>query len=314
MRLSEIRYVLLNNIDKLEINTQSINNSPNITVSNYKEAILATQQIRNTGILQDRTYNILAVNEICNSVSDEIVVHAKTASSFYKNMTELRNDAIVLANALAEHYGDIEDDSVCIKLPSSSDIDKIIKYMSQLKMALDQALINPSINGHIELIGFERGTNWIEITVGGMIAMKFLAGMIQLIYDSRNKEVELEVKRKMIRDLEVQSEAKQVILDAINKELESHFAKNLDNLYSIAAMDKPEPEYSARLTHSLRLLSELISEGLEVHPSLLPQNQQTVHFPDPVKLIETLRALPTGLEVDASNIDDVDSTANSQMS
>jgi len=131
-----------------------------------------------------------------------------------------------------EFLGTEVAESVVAKLPATMNIDEAAKTMSNLNLALEQALVNPSINGLIELIGFDRGSNWMEIGLGSMLALQFLAGMIRLIYDSRNKEIELEAKREMIRHIKVQNDVKEKVLEAVNAELAEHYAQSVDNLLS----------------------------------------------------------------------------------
>lgn len=120
MRLSEIRHILSNNIDTLGVTIVGISGSNNVTVSNFKRAIIATKNIKNTGILQDQTRNVLEIKEISNNASDEAIVHGNIGSEFNKHLSILRNDATVVLYALMEHFGDVPIDSVCGLLAVSS--------------------------------------------------------------------------------------------------------------------------------------------------------------------------------------------------
>lgn len=90
----------------------------------------------------------------------------------------------------------------------------------------------------------------------------------------------------------MQNDAKEAFFRAIDKELEDHYSKEVGKLLSENGVSADDKEYPVRLGHSLRLLSELISEGLEVHPTLIASDSAISAFPDPQKLIGSLGGLP----------------------
>lgn len=308
MRLSQVRHILSEVIHDLKVTIAPISNSPNATVSDFRQAISAAKAIRETGLFKDKVADLLNCEEIALSASDTIVVHGNRASSFATALTALDLRARIFLEGLQEFLGEDQPHYISIKLPETKDIDKVAKTLTTVKLALEQSLVNPSIDGHVELISFERGSNWIEIGLGSMVAYNFLSSMMQLIYASRNKELEIEAKREMIRAIKMQNDVKEKVMNAIDKELEDYFSESIDSLVKDAKIDASEPEYRNRLAHSLRLLSDLTSEGLEVHPSLITSNESAGKFPDPKKLVEALKALPAefrGCNNDNSGVDTV---------
>lgn len=292
MRLLEIRYVLSINLEKLHVDANDIPGSPNINLTGFSAGVEAAKVIKKTGVLQKETKALLVIKEIANSALDEIVVTRKTATLFVSAMNELKSHTEIIYDTLEEFLKKGTKESVSIKLPISNDLEEIANTMSKLKLALEQSLVNPFVNGHIELIGFDRGSNWIDVGLGSLLALQFLGAMIRLIYESKNKEIELATKREMVRSVKIQNDLKEKFCEAIDKELEEYYSHRVDNLLSIAKIDKPEPEYPARLGHSLRLLSELVSKGLEVHPSLIAPKEEIDKFPDPKRLFEVFKSLP----------------------
>jgi len=290
MRLSQIRFILKESIDGLKVSLASIQNSPNVTITEFIGAVESAKMIEATGILRKQTKSVLTIKEIVNSAQNEIVVHTNTGQAFHSAVSTLSAHVNIVLDALNEFIGEEHADSVCIKLPENKDLDKVVKNMATIKLALEQALVHPVINGHVELLSFERGSNWIELGIGGVIALNFLAGMLRLIHDSRTKEIEIEAKREMVRHLEMQNDLKEKVLEAIDNELEIHYSNGVGNLLAENSIDKNDPEYRNRLAHSLRLLGGLISQGLEVHPTLITSTQSD-NFPDPQKLVDSLKGI-----------------------
>lgn len=294
MRLAEIRHILSSEVDYLTAEADSILNSPNVTVVHHREAVHAVKMIQTTGVLVLDTGSVLAHHELAHSASEKIVVHIDTYRSFKSSLDSLSLKAKIIINFIDEFIGDELPDTVSIKLPSYKDMDKVAKNMTTLKLALDQALLHEPMNGSVELVSFERGSNWIEVSIGGALAYGFIGGMLRLIYASREKEIELDAKRELVKSIKVQNEAKEMFLSAIDKELEEYYTNSVGVLLAEHNVSDDDKEYPARLGHSLRLLSELISEGVEVHPTLIASETASA-FPDPQKLVHTLGSLPDKL-------------------
>lgn len=292
MRLLQIRHILCQNFAKLNVNSSEIP-VQNMSLKGFMAGIEAAKIIQKLGVLQRETMALFEIKEVANSAFDEVVVPKKIGTQFVSAMNTLKLHADILCNTLKEFLGNEEENSISVKLPETNDIDDIAKIMAKLQQALDQALVNSFVKGQIKLIGFDRGSNWLEIGLGSMIALQFLSGMIRLIYESRNKEIELEAHREMVRHLKIQNDFKEKVCEGIDAELEEYYTHSLDNLLSLAEIKEPEPEYRKRLGHSLRLLSELISKGLEVHPSLITPKDESERFPDPKILVDALKYLPT---------------------
>jgi hypothetical protein len=247
MRLLKVRHILSNNVDKLRVSSKQIPNSPNVTLSGFRAGLEAAIVIQNTGVLQQETKELLSIAEVRNSALKEIVVHRDTGTIFVSAMETLRTHAGIILNTFNEFLGKEEIDTINIKLPTARNLDDVAKTLSNLNLALEQSLVNTFVNGQVQLIGFDRGSNWLEIGLGSIVALQFLGGMVRLIYESRNKEIELEAKREMIRHLKLQNEVKEKVFEAVNKELEDHYAQSVDNLLSMAEIRDPEPEYRKRL-------------------------------------------------------------------
>lgn len=303
MRLSQIRQVISDCLNDLQVNLTGISNSSNVSLSGFREATGATLSLKETGILQEEVSAVLSHFEIVNCVSSEIVVHTNTGHSFYAAINDLRTKASIVCSVCNEFLGQELPHHIHVKLPCSKDLDKTIKDMASLKLALEQALLHPIINGNVELVAFERGSSWIEISLGGMLATRFLSDMLKLVYYAKNKEKELEAKREMVRHLQLQNDLKEKVIDAIDDELEAHYSQSIDGLLTEVGIDPKEPEYPNRLAHSLRLLTGLIGQGLEVHPALLTPPEDLPAFPDPKLLLETLKGAPDNLLSDGTSED-----------
>jgi hypothetical protein len=171
-----------------------------------------------------------------------------------------------------------------IKLPCPRDFDDLIKMMSSVQTALGQNVINDKIKGHIKILSWEPGSFWFDIALGSQAAFGLAAAIVWAAAVILKKKKESELLVEKVRSLKIKNESLTDIRNA-QKELldltvdaearavyDEHFGKTLDN------------EQMARLKHGIKLFSELINRGAEVHPSLsAPESVQNL-FPDFSKL------------------------------
>jgi len=122
MRLSQIRFILKESIDGLKVSLASIQNSPNVTITEFIGAVESAKMIEATGILRKQTKSVLTIKEIVNSAQNEIVVHTNTGQAFHSAVSTLSAHVNIVLDALNEFIGEEHADSVCIKLPENKEI------------------------------------------------------------------------------------------------------------------------------------------------------------------------------------------------
>jgi hypothetical protein len=294
MRLVQIASVLRESIDELKVKVTQTQGQPNLrTVGNIHAAVKATSAIEETGVLRRRVRAVLDISEIVKSIHDEVVSNTGVANKFSSAVDGLRNDAAVLLRTLDEFLPKNEKNAIGVKLPESSNLADVANTILQLNKALEQALCHKPIEGKITLVSFSKGSNWIEILVGSITAFKLLAGMVYLIHDSRAKNVELEKRKELLRTIKIGNDVREKALNAIDQELEDFYEKKMSDLVELSGMSK-DKEYGVRLSNSLKILTDLIFKGMEIHPPFAEQEKETkALFPDPRKLLVATKELPT---------------------
>lgn len=300
MLLSRIQKTLQENINKLNVKTEGVQGSHNLKFTNYRAAIDATKNIKQTGILQQNAKQILN-SEIALSVEKSIIVSQNTGKAFQQSLSRLKTNAETILSFLDEFLEKPTENSILVKLPETNDIKKVSKILLDLNKALEQSLLIEELEAKIELVEFQKGSKWMVIALGSMFAFNFLAQMVRLIYEIRSKEIEIESKRQVIRTLRIQNEARQSALEAFQeeiinnfeKEIKNEYSEGLDNIIKSAGVSEVSSEYRSRLKLSIEILKDLIFSGLEIQPALL-NNENNDHdgFPDPKQLMNILDKLP----------------------
>ena len=298
MRLREIEVVLKENIHFLTSNDQRLD-SNNHRITGFRKAIAAARRIKETGTLQEETAAVLSITAIANSAMDEVVVNNDIYTSFNSALQSLRKSATLLQRVLSDTLPPQEEDTISVKLPPDLDLKGLAKTSTDLDKVLTQALVNPYVKGEIELLGFDQGSEWLDISLGSTLAFKLLAGMVNLVSMFRTKEVEIGAKKEMVRNLKIQNDAMEEIQRALQHELDEYRQQSLQELFEVGGIPVEENELRERVKHSVKLLSDLISRGLEVHPSLVAPAEIRKNFPDPRKLLAALRELPEKVETNS---------------
>src|SRR5712692_4414260 len=178
MRMREIAEVLEKSLPKLQVMTAPISGSPNFTISRYAEAISAVRAVHETGVLQEETGAILEIKEVVSHTETEIVVGNNTFNRFNSALGQLRSKGALLLETLKATMLPEKPEQVSVKLPEETDLEDLASSLSQLHKALTQLVVNPYMKGSVHLIAFDRGSNWVEIYLGTLLAVQVLASVL----------------------------------------------------------------------------------------------------------------------------------------
>lgn len=307
MRLQVIRKILELYKDDLNVRTVA-QGTTNYRVFDIQNAINTVKEIEKTGVLKQEIQAIKDLPAIYETPLDSIVIDNSTTNQINASFTNIRNQANTLFQALTDFMEEETEDTVLFKIPERNNLKEISDILEHLQLALEQLLVNDYINGKVEFAGFQSGSSWIKILVGSTLALSFLGGIVDLVFNFRNDQLNFEAKEKMIEDLDIQLAAKNEALDAIRKEKEVLFNSYLQSLKESA--DIPDDnEFNERIKYSINQLQELMDAGLEVHPSLESSPDIRQKFPDALEISKTLMLLPSAgdEEVEDEELEDEES-------
>jgi hypothetical protein len=147
----------------------------------------AVREIEKTGVLKNELERIASIPFISETPLDSIVLDPQTWSVIHDAVTDLKNKAFVLCEALNDLLTQEFEDSISFKIPDNSQFSDVSKIIDKLNKILEQSLVNDYIKGEIKFQGFESGSSWIKLTVGGMLALRFFGGMVDLVHEWNKK-------------------------------------------------------------------------------------------------------------------------------
>lgn len=178
-------------------------------------------------------------------------------------------------------YPELNDTSLCIKLPDTKDLDEIGKYCIEINKLLNQVVVNDVINGKIEFINVDLGSTWLDICAGTTLAVEVIGALIYAACYIRNQKMKFKLYEEEYRKAKIQNDALETIAEA-NKELIKGYveleSRNIMNSYY--AEQKNDAELCMRIKNTINEFSEMINKGLEIHPALEVAKNIKTEYPD----------------------------------
>lgn len=293
MRLRQVQATLREAIGKLQVRYEEIGG--NVRLTGWKEAHSGVEQIKAAGILKNIVGAVLAVDVVTQSVQDPIVVSVDIGRAFNNALTELRQRATTLLKALDETLPEESEESVSFKLPDSSSLQEVSKDLDRLETILSQIVVNDYLKGEVRLLNFDRGSNWIEVYLGSIVAVKFLGGLVRIYFEIRQRQIQLRTLEAaaddLVSDVDLRKKLRENTIKRLEEEYETKMETHIQNTSEIPTNDH---EYKARVKVSMHMLGEMLNRGLEIHPALTAPVEVKNNFPNPLKLLETIKQLPQG--------------------
>jgi hypothetical protein len=266
MRLRLIQKVLEAIANDLQVSATSAGSNL-YRISGIQSVLCAARKIEETGVLKTEVQQFLSL-EISSTYLDSLVVDQSVYQSFSSSVSILRERSTCLSLALQDLIQDDSQEMVSFKLPDSIQFDELITLTDDLKKILEQSFVNSDIGGKIDFKGFDRGSAWMEIGLGSLLAVQILGGMTKFIQDLLDFQQKHRAKEIMIQDLDLQVEARQNFSEALEKELDSFTSQGIQSLLRQAGIPENDNEINKRFEYSIGKLSQWMERGLEVHPSL----------------------------------------------
>jgi len=235
--------------------------------------------LEETALLTDAILDIKQ-SGIFSTTQDELVLNLPEGRKLRVPMLNL----IKLVNALNQTFlelsGKTRENSVSIKLPNVNDFDDLAKTSNTFQTILTQSIINNEIKGQIKIDSVENGSIWLDIYLGSAPALALVGGLAWSAAVVFKKIQEGRIIEQHVKSLNIKNESLKEIKDAQKKAIDLMIDAEANQLYSENFKTADNHEQIERLKHSIKLLSEQIDKGAEIHPALNAPENVTNLFPD----------------------------------
>jgi hypothetical protein len=265
MKIKELRNVFSELMNELTIGFKQNPNS-SIEFSGLKIFRTAISKLETTKLLTVETNNIRK-SAIFITNND-----ATTLNSAEGNNLKLKTDNLIkLVQSLNDTFeklgGGINDNSVSIKLPEVKGFDDLSRFSSDFHKVLNQSIVNEQINGQVRIDSVENGSIWLDVYLGSAAAVTLIGGLAWASAVVFKKKQEGLLFEKHVQSLGIKNESIKEIQLKQKEALDLMIDAEANNLYN-DNFEGDNNDQIERLKLAIKMFSNLIGKGAEIHPAL----------------------------------------------
>ncbi len=281
MRLRRIKQTLENNIMHLDYKREYLSgNQPGYLYADITNLKMAIEKVKNLGLYVALISDIEKSIIFSTSQDEIILTDTKEDTRLKKGLEVVRSGCHALLMVLKELYQEEDDESTLyLQMPKIKDLEDLSKKSKLLHTAISQSILDPSIKGNIKVRSYDIGSLWIVITVGSVLAVKLIGGIVWSAAVIRRRKMEFKKFEKHVKSLAIKNESQEDLKDAQKKQLETVLDAEAENLAK-QYYKGHDAEKTERIKYSIKLICELMDKGVEIHPALKASGEIGKLFPD----------------------------------
>lgn len=232
--------------------------------------------------------DILRKSGIYTTAQDFVNINAGEGRQLKKQIEDILRIIESVKDSIAQIGGESESDSISIKLPDLTDFKDLSDISRDFHKILSQTIINDQINGQVRIDNVENGSIWIDVYLGTAAAVSLVGGLAwaaSVIYKKIN---EGRIIEEHVRSLKIKNDSLKEIQEKQKEALDLMIEAEAKNLHS-ENYEGEDNEQIERLKLSIKMLSNLIDKGAEIHPALNQPESVKNLFPkrNELELIES---------------------------
>jgi len=243
--------------------------------------------------LANESRNIISkFSHIFNIETTKIPATPSTGNEFNTAINAFYTKAAMLQILVKSVLPTEVENSVAIKLPDLNDFDGLSNVIKNLNTIFQALVLDFFPDDSVTILSLDSGSKWIEFCVKTYVAYGLVASIVWSAAVIYQKKIEIDQKLEGLKNLKIKNESLQDFQSALKKELEEFINSEAT---AIETPFEGKPERHERITHSLKLLSELMQNGAEVYPGLFAPVEVKELFPDMknIGLLESKQKLLT---------------------
>lgn len=253
-----------------------------INIKGLKKFRIAVTILEKTAFYSDDIKEIKNT-AVYTTADDSIVIKEQEGVKIQQLIENLNKSINSFYIALSSMMKNIPSNSISIKLSGVTDFSDLSKAASAFDKILSQSILNSEINGDVKIENVENGSIWLDVYLGSSAAVSLIGSMAWSSAVIYKKIQEGRIIEEHVKSLKIKNESLAEIKNAQKEAIELMIDAEANNLY-IENFKNNDPEQIERLKHSIKLMSDQIVKGAEIHPGLnMPENVRNL-FPDYKKL------------------------------
>lgn len=275
------------NIDYQEskVGNSTLSNFSKLT--NFRNAVL---NIETSGLLKSEIKKIMS-GPIFSTAKDSLDINFGEGRQLKNEVDQLTTLSNSLLTSFNELGGITDPNSLNIKLPEISDFEDLSQASKTFHTILSQSIIDEEIGGQVKITSVENGSIWLEVFVGTSAAVSLVGGLAWAAAVVFKKIQEGRIIEEHVKSLKIKNESLKEIQTKQKEQLTQLVEAEAENLVN-EIFSENKNEKIERMKHSIKLLSELLENGAEVHPALNQPESVKNLFPD----LKNLHSLETRIK------------------
>ncbi len=270
-------------------------NSHAIRISGINTTRNGLLLLQDNDILKDNVEALLS-NSIFSQTNDEVVISKNDGISILGSLSlfKLRLESILaLLNRTIKPQ---PPESINIKLPPNvKDFNDLANVSNLLHTAITQVIYLPEISGEEKILSVENGSIWFNVFVGAG-AVTVITGLVWSAAVVYKKVLEARLMEEQLRSLKIKNSTSEDIQKALKEELDMVIQAEA-NFVASENFKENEPENIERIKNSIKIFSELIQKGAEIHPAIVAPEEVKNLFPNYKNILgleSKIKKLPQG--------------------
>ncbi len=220
--------------------------------------------------------------------TDDVLTKSITDAAYFNNPLEAEKKAnfgnLVISNAkavfdfLKTATVDQDENFINIKFPCGKNMEDIVKNLDSLQRSLQLAVMNDVTQGVVEVKGWEQGSLWVVIFLKTVAAVTLIGNVAWAAAVINEQRAKAEIAKEYLRSIKTKND----FLDNL-KEKDEELINSLVDMEARNIADNitlKDNESIERLKVSIKLMSDLLLKGTEIHPSLNAGQEVKKLFPD----------------------------------
>lgn len=281
MRLRTIKHIIQEILPELEVLAGKRNSSPpTYQLNNPEDLKNAILEIEDLGLMPDMLTELQ--NQSFYSFNGaNLIIQQQEFNILNKNIPQLK--AILEGTAesieMAQNHEIDSSLIVSIKIPDIADFQELEKVSSKLTKIFSQTLLTDEIEGGFQIIGFDSGSNWIDILATSTAIVQTIGGLAWSGAVVFKKLQEGLLVQQKVREMKISNNAIEEVVEKSKEGVNEIAEKEAQFIYNKYFSGK-DPEQIARIKMALKEIADLYNQGGTIKPSLEASEEVEEEFPN----------------------------------
>ncbi|KSA12686.1 MULTISPECIES: hypothetical protein [Maribacter] len=281
MRLRTIRHKIEEILPELEVNATKRNSSPpTFQLTNPEDLKYAVLEIEELDLVPD-LLSELQDQSFYSFNGDNLIIQQQEYNVLNKTIPQLK----IILEATAESIEKAQNHEIdsalviSIRIPEISDFEELEKVSSKLTKIFGQTLLSNEIEGGFKIIGFDSGSNWIDILATSTAIVQTIGGLAWSGAVVFKKLQEGLLVQQKVREMKISNNAIEEVVEKSKEGVNEIAEKEAQFIYNKYFSGK-DPEQIARIKMALKEIADLYNKGGTIKPSLEASEEVAEEFPD----------------------------------